>query len=362
MQYKFTIQGAPSLVPSFYDDQVKLSVWDPNDEVTHTLQMMSVYQSHKTLGHYKEPAGHQKTQFRNLKEKSDESSAFLWSCPLSRSEAWTYYYACYLPSVCYPLACSFMTQQQLDTIQRSAMSIIVPRCGFNRNTKKEILYGPLHLGGASFRPLWVQQGIGQVTMFLRHWRKNSQAGQLSRIALAWFQVQAGVSFPILEYPSRPVPQLESKWISSMREFLAKIKATIVIDDFIPPAPQRLHDFVIMDVIHASGAFSDAEIRRLNYCRLYLQAETASDLTTVAGDRLDPSKLQGTWSLQSSRHHGNAIYQERPEGTTWTLWRRANKLWSSKHGIMHQPLGDWVINTIQEHRQRHFSYWARIFYG
>ena len=200
-----------------------------------------------------------------------------------------------------------------------------------------------------------------VLVLLRHWRKDSQAGQLSRIALAWFQVQAGVSFPLLEYPSRPVPQLESKWISSMRDFLAKINAAIVIDDFVPPAPQRLHDFVIMNVIHASGAFNNAEIRRLNYCCLYLQAETASDLTTgVAGDRLDPSKLRGTWSLQGSRHHGNAIYQDRPEGKTWALWRKANKLWSTKQGNLHQPLGDWIMNTIHGHRQRHFSYWARHF--
>ena len=356
MQYKFTVQGAPSLVPSFPSDQVTLSVWDPNDNVGHTLPLMSVYESHKTLGHYKEPAGHQKTQFRQLQEKSNNTTAFLWSCPLSRSEAWTFYYAFYIPSVGYPLACSALSQQQLDTIQRKAMSIIVPRCGFNRHTKKEILYGPLELGGASFRPLWVQQGIGQVTLFLR--QKNSQAGRLSRIALAWFQIQASVSFPLLEQPSRPVPQLESKWISSMREFLGKINAKIVIDDFAPPALQRLHDFVIMDVIQASGNFTAAETRRLNYCRLYLQAATVSDLTTVAGNRLDPSKLIGASSLKSSQPYGNAIYQERPEGNAWTLWRKANKLWSSAQGKLSQPLGDWVINSIHDHRQRHFSYWAR----
>ena len=55
----------------------------------------------------------------------------------------------------------------------------------------------------------------------------------------------------------------------------------------------------MDIIQDSGKFSDAEIRRLNYCRLFLRAETC--------------KLTGTWSLHSSRHHGNAIYHERPEG-------------------------------------------------
>ena len=226
LHYKFTIQGAPSLVPSLPDDQAKIRVWDPIDKEHHTIPVMNVYQAHKTLGHYKEPAGVQKEQFRQLQTKSEETTAFLWSCPLTRVEAWTFYYACYLTSVGYPLSCSSMSTNQLDAIQRKAMSIIVPRCGFNRNTKKEILYGPLEYGGANFRPLWVQQGVGQVTLFIRHWRKNTQSGKLSRIALAWLQVQAGVSFPLLSRPSKPVPQLESKYFLSMRSFLATINASI----------------------------------------------------------------------------------------------------------------------------------------
>ena len=262
-----------------------------------------------------------KEQFRCLQEKSNDTTAFLWKCPLTRSEAWTFYYACYLLSVSYPLSASSLTRQQLDTIQRKAMSIIVPRCGFSRNTKKEILYGPMELGGASFRPLWIQQGVSQTTLFLRQWRKNNQGGKLSCIALAWFQVQAGVSFPILGNPDRTLPQLESKWFESLRTFLATIRANIVIEDFVTPALQRLHDFVIMDAVQASGLFSDAEIRRINYCRLYLQAETVSDIFTESGKCLDPSKLKGEWSLHSSRRHGNFIYQERPEGAAWSLWKK-----------------------------------------
>ncbi|KAI2506269.1 hypothetical protein MHU86_8204 [Fragilaria crotonensis] len=65
----------------------------------------------------------------------------------------------------YPLATSYFTRQQLDNIQRKAMSIIFAKCGYNRNTKRDILYGPLELGGANFRRLYDQQGIGQVQLF-----------------------------------------------------------------------------------------------------------------------------------------------------------------------------------------------------
>ena len=92
----------------------------------------------------------------------------------------------------------------------------------------------MELGGASFRPLWVQLAVSQVTLFLRQWRRSTQGGRLSRIALAWFQVQTGVSFPLLGFPKRSLPQLESKWFASLRTFLATIDATIEIDAFVLP--------------------------------------------------------------------------------------------------------------------------------
>lgn len=90
IQYKFKVQGVPSLVPSFSPNRVKISLWDPNENKSYNLQLMSVNQAQKMLDHYKEPAGHQKEQFRRLKDKSDEATAFLWSCTLTRTEAWTF--------------------------------------------------------------------------------------------------------------------------------------------------------------------------------------------------------------------------------------------------------------------------------
>ena len=146
---------------SFNPDDTKVVEWDKSKHCERQLQILPGYTANKTLGYYKEPAGVQKEQYRRLKSHiSDSIANFLWLCSLTRLEAWTFYYACYLPSIlCYPLAWSSLTPSQLDAIQRKAMSIIVPRCGYNRNTKKEILYGPLSLGGVNFCQLSSQQEI-----------------------------------------------------------------------------------------------------------------------------------------------------------------------------------------------------------
>jgi hypothetical protein len=347
LQWQFSLQGAPVLVPSFPKDETQITVWDNHTMQRQDLQILSAYKAHKTLGHFKDPAGTQTEQFRQLLKKSNAITSFLWTVPLSRKEAWTFYYACYLPAINYPLSCSSLQPRQLETIQKQAMKIIVARCGFNRNTKKEVLYGPQELGGASFRHLAIEQGTGQTTTFIRNWRRPSTtAGKLLRIALSWFQQQVGVSFPIMANVHTVLPQLESKWLASLQTFLSSIDASLIVDQTAVKPLQRVHDFYLMDAIMASTTFTQAEVRRLNYCRLYLGALTAADVTDATGTTLDRSKLHGNPSLMSSVIHGEKIHQERPSAPEWRLWKKANLLWSHHDQTLIQPLGMWLQHCHQ----------------
>jgi hypothetical protein len=169
LYWKFSAQGAPVLC-NLKSEIPALEVFDPITKTTKTLEYLPPTIAHKALGHYKEPFGLQKEQYRQLKLKSDRITDFLWSIHLTREEAWLYYQACYILAVTYPLTSSFLSLAQLKSVQTKAMAIITAKCGFNRHTKLEVLYGPRDLGGADFRHLIVQQGIAQTMYFLRHWR------------------------------------------------------------------------------------------------------------------------------------------------------------------------------------------------
>ena len=168
MDWRFSKTGSHFLGMCDDELQQRLEVHNKATGQSQRITLLSAYKAHKTLGHYKEPAGSQQEQFRQLKKLSDESTAFLWKCPLMRHEAWTYYFACYLPSIGYTLSCSSLTRNKLEQVQKKALPILVARCGFNRNTHRAILYGPMEYGGASFRHLYVQQGLGQVSEFIRN--------------------------------------------------------------------------------------------------------------------------------------------------------------------------------------------------
>ncbi|KAI2496025.1 hypothetical protein MHU86_18498 [Fragilaria crotonensis] len=215
LSWHFGEKGDPVLMST--KPAIPIEVTDNLTDGVHELTFLPPHTAHKTLGHYKEPAGTQAQQVQQLRKKSDTSTEFLWKCHLTTVEAWTFYYACYLPSIGYPLSCSALTYAQLDRVQRTAMTIIVAKCGFNRNTKREIIYGPQAYGGANFRHLYMHQGVGQITTFMRHWRQDQTIpGKLLKCAVAWTQMTAGTSYSIFQRVYEDLPHLESKWLASMR--------------------------------------------------------------------------------------------------------------------------------------------------
>lgn len=118
----------------------------------------------------------------------------------------------------------------LQKLQSMAMSIIVAKCGYNRHTKREVLYGPIHLSGVGFLELYNQQGVGQVTSFLQQcWRMLRTIGQLLRTVLAWANYSVGMSVCLLAEVTTSLPHLEAKWLGSLRHYLCRVRAWIEVD-------------------------------------------------------------------------------------------------------------------------------------
>jgi hypothetical protein len=146
----------------------------------------------------------------------------------------------------------------------------------------------------------------------------------------------------MEDVDTPLPQhLESKWLVSLRSYLASIKAHLYVDSPGVPPIEREKDTYIMDKAVHSGLFLPSELRRINYCRMFLQAVTILDLTKTEGYFLDMSKLVGTPDKRSE--------------STWILWKKANRLWSDTLSVrLLETLGQWM-RTIHESQLEHFAY-------
>ena len=97
----------------------------------------------------------------------------------------------------------------------------------------------------------------------------------------------------------------------------------------------------MDAVLTSGIFRPKEIKRVNWCRLYLGSGivTVADIATAAGDAIRPEMYSGTALRGKGKWH--KVEQRKPDKKSWAQWRRACRLFCKNHKDLRlfQPLGD-----------------------
>ena len=351
-QYYFHPSGAPILHACQTGPDVVLHTGDGSS--TEVVPFLSPYKAHKTLGYYKSPSGAQSTQFRILKTKCDNHARIVTTSALTRREAWTYYFSMYLTSPGYPLPMSHFSPAQLHKLETKSLPAIIAKCGFNRNTSRRVIYGPVRLNGAGFRPFQTEQGVGQILYLMKQWTCTLQPGYAKRIAVSWAQLNVGVGWSVLDDVTTPLPHFESQWFRVLRAFLSTIRGRIRLDNPYVPPLQRVNDAYIMDLVLQSKQFSDEAICQINYCRLYMQAITISDITTASGTRLFDGINRGlevAWSSTTKWHSTN---QAKPNTASWKLWTKALTLFS-KAGALLNPLRQWLVPPESQRRSWPFYY-------
>jgi hypothetical protein len=253
---------------------------------TIKIPFKNVYTTHKTLGHYQAPAGTSRTQLLKIQATQSDLSQYLASSPATRTQASIFYHTIYLPSI-YVLPQSFFTPQELDTTEKKSMPVIFAKEGYNRNTTRDLLYGPTDYAGGSHISWNWMQGEGQIMNFLKYWRIDGQISTVLPVAVAWYQAHDGVSFSLLEDVQTPIVYSDSRWLHSLRGFLASIDGRLKLDQTFISTSQRQGDDYLMDIVIHSGAFDEPILRILNQCRLHLNVVTVSDISLADGTQLIP---------------------------------------------------------------------------
>ena len=337
IHFDFEKDGRPMMRAGIYEP---LLVHDALTDDDVQIKAKSVFTTHKTLGHHKAPAGKGSTQLSTIRSTSETTGRLVSTSPCNRTDSWFYYSSIYLPSTGYVLPNCFFEERELTKVQKPALRAFLAKCGFNRNTKRDIVFAPTRYGGCGFTPLYLVQGEGQILQFIKHWRTESTAGNLLRITVSWVQLHLGTSWSFLQDTTTPLPHLPGRWLKSLRTFLGRIQGSLEVDNMFLPPIQRSNDVYIMDLVLHSAAFSPTQIRIINYCRLYLQAITMADICLADGVSLDKSMLAGNPSPTSSVSHWIHINQGRPDESSWRLWREACSHWSYQNQL-HFHLGPWI---------------------
>ena len=180
---------------------------------------------------------------------ADKSSKVATS-HLSRVSALRYFHGVFLPSVTYTFPVNLLRESDLLKIQGQAYPKFLPKLGYNRNTPRAIVCGPKSLGGLQLRPLYDEQGAGQVEQFLKHYRSDTGVATHLQIMLAWAQKLSGIGIPLLSAPQIHLPHIESHLplISTLRTYLARTNSKIDLDRDYAVPHQRDGDKYLMELV------------------------------------------------------------------------------------------------------------------
>lgn len=316
----------------------------------------SNYDAHKSLGCYISPAYTRTQPWKALTNKNETFAQLLESNFFSRSEAWTFYTSIYLPSITYPMVITPLDKSQCQQLDARFLRSLLPRCGYNRNIPRSVRYGPVSMGGAGFKDLYVVQGsllLQQVQKYLNS--PSTPIGQLLRITISWTQAFLGTSRFFLRHPHHPIPPAGPSLLLDLRQFLQMIDGAIDLID--PPIPVllRQNDRNIMDIILGQTMWKPKHIMQLNACRRALQAQTLADITNLAGTRIQSFAITGSVLEAAETVRVSTFNQKSPATRAWRTWRRFLATISNQYGVLCQPLNKWTKNVT------HLRHWPSYLY-
>ncbi|MGB0425122.1 MAG: hypothetical protein ACPGED_12395, partial [Flavobacteriales bacterium] len=314
--YEYTEAGIPYMLHST-NRPINLKA---NDNTQIPIQEKDIHTSRKNLGHFKSPSRNYIPQLNNLCTKATELSKAITSCPVSRDEAKQLYETVFRPAIEYPIGQSFLTPKQLHSIEAKALPWIIAKCGYNRNTSRQVIFGPSNIGGAGFTPLYSKAGTEYVLHFLKHLRTPwTQCGKLIRMTLEWSQFQAGLTQPILEHPKLPIGYVQGVAAQAVRQYLSEIEGIIKVDYEYTPKELRIGDTSLMQKA-LDLSYTLHQMRRINAVRLYYKVTFVSELCNLKGNQIRQEIFQTT-ELTHYTPKPNALHQPEPDSKSFKLWRR-----------------------------------------
>jgi hypothetical protein len=141
----------------------------------------------------------------------------------------------------------------------------------------------------------VEQEIAGLTLLIRHLRAAMSQGTLMMITLSWWQLLLGTSFALLEATSAPISYGTPHWLSSIRSCMAKLDASLHIDDLQKNFPQllRARDIALMDAIISLPNLKHPQKAAFIRYRVPLGVPFLSEFATADGICLARDTWDGT---------------------------------------------------------------------
>ena len=190
-----------------------------------------------------------------------------------------------------------------------------------RTTGRKYLHGPLKYQGSNIPHIYTELGYARLNLLLQHGGQPSQVGTALQCCLKGLQLECGTieNFLTLDY-DQSHGLVTNSTLKHTWKFLHDFGLTLKTGHTTPTL-LRENDVSIMSEIIRNTSYSMDELKYINYCRLYLQVLTLSDITEGSGNQITTHAAEGIrdYSCISTWKWPQIPY---PPAHAWAKWRGA----------------------------------------
>ena len=315
-----------------------------NDRI---IQRLEVKTGWKGLGVITAPDGNWNDHMSYLiKDKIQPWNASIQSSYLLRQDVYRAAYTSIFKSIDYTLPATFMNHKQCSKINTELHKKFLPKLGIDVHLPLVYRYGPKKYQGLASLNTENKQFIEKVKLFITHAGTSTQLGQSIQLLLEAMHLQMGTNKHIFSLDYQKYQCLcEIGWITHLWEMTWKNRVEIE-GYYEKPMISRENDYSLMDKLIEKDIHTEEDLKKINRCRMYLQAQNLSDIANGHGNRISTITLQHVKDPDRISKYTWPI-QPKPPKSDWDAWDDAIlHCWTINESFdISPPLQKW-INTPQ----------------
>jgi hypothetical protein len=243
---------------------------------------------------------------------------------LSHLDAFMVYKTRFGPAAEYPLLVTTFSKQEIESIQKPFIHLLLPKIGLNRHTPLAVVHGPMFRGGLGLTTLEEVQVTKHFNSFQSHIRRDDDIGKGLKLQTMVQQLEIGCgrlffnTDPVVYSYGTKNTRLGYLWKQCYRYSI-----TVSMQQEWHPSGCNDERPTVMDFIvqlfPKSKPKRDIQLRRINACRLYLKILWVDDLlidpldTAIDVDIVNGHKINTRSSLDFP-------FQARPSKADFVLWK------------------------------------------
>jgi hypothetical protein len=215
-----------------------------------------------------------------------------------------------------------------------------------------MIHAPIYYLGAGLSSITFTSNLLHLRMLCGQIRENGTISNTLLATMGSLQIKSGLTKLILHSPKAYSSWCDKGWTRRCWEILQDHNITFLSDTHHCPIHTRINDASLMETFAESKLFKPWQLRKINWCRIYLRAVTISDIATASGTSINPYRWNRTNPQPIEASPYTWPLQNKPDNTAWKIWRQAIRkclIQNKIHKIHKQlitPLGQWTAPSRQ----------------